>query len=245
MSEEKRAGNRRKHDPPNKMELLKQFRRTPCVPELMVAAAEAQFPPKVKSEDSASCARLMENESLEANAAGCQSVRRGRKPVVTAEKVEMICELLAHGETERAACIRAGIGNTAWNRAKRMDSTLRDRIASARDDWARLRAGQYAAALYQSQSAREASRKALKPRPTKQANWVFWHLVARVPLNFVAIPEKEIVAACESCNLHLETWRRQERAFGLMRKVYAKRSAIRGQQPAQTYQWWNDWPEND
>src|SRR5678815_2829862 len=32
-------------------------------------------------------------------------------------------------------------------------------------------------------------------------------------------------------------WQRQERAFGLMRKIYEKRAAIRGQQPPQAYQW--------
>ena len=52
----------------------------------------------------------------------------------------------------------------------------------------------------------------------------------RVPLHFAAIPEKEILNACNRFNLPLETWRRQERAFGLLRKVYAKRAAIRGQE---------------
>ena len=215
-----------KYDPPDKARLLAQFRRTPSTPELMVAAAEAKFPPKAQSEDDASRARA--TDEINSASAPAQARKRGRKPVVTPERVQMICELLAHGETERGACIRAGIGSTAWSGAKRVDSTLRDRIASARDDWARLRHAQHAAALYESQSAREASRKALKPHPTKQANWMFWHLVARVPLNFVAIPEEEIVAACERCGMHLETWRRQERAFGLMRKVYEKRAAIRG-----------------
>jgi hypothetical protein len=229
-----------KYDPPNKAQLMAQFRRTPSIPELMVAAAEAQFPSKVKHDDGATRATPTENESLETHATGCQSQKRGRKAVVTPGRVKLICDLLARGETERGACIRAGIGSTAWNGAKRVSSALRDRIASARDDWARLRHQQRAAALYESQSAREASRKVLKPRPTKQANWMFWHLVARVPLHFVVIPDEEIVAACEHCNMHLETWRRQERAFGLMRKVYAKRAAIRGQQPPIT-SWESQW----
>ena len=59
-----------------------------------------------------------------------------------------------------------------------------------------------------------------------------WHLTFRVPLNFAAIPEKEIARVCERFNLHIESWGRQERAFGLMHKVYAKRASIRGQQPA-------------
>jgi hypothetical protein len=77
---------------------------------------------------------------------------------------------------------------------------------------------------------RSANRKALKPQPTHQAKLVAWHLTTRVPLNVVAIPEAEIVSACERFNLPLETWRSQERAFGLLQKVYAKRAAIRGQQ---------------
>jgi hypothetical protein len=77
---------------------------------------------------------------------------------------------------------------------------------------------------------RSANRKALKPQPTHQAKLVVWHLTTRVPLNAVAIPEAEIVSACERFNLPFETWRRQDRAFGLLRKVYAKRAAIRGQQ---------------
>jgi hypothetical protein len=60
---------------------------------------------------------------------------------------------------------------------------------------------------------------------------VAWHLTYRVPLNFAAIPEAEIAQACERFNLTLETWARQERAFGLLRKIYAKRAKIRGQQP--------------
>jgi hypothetical protein len=35
-----------------------------------------------------------------------------------------------------------------------------------------------------------------------------------------------------SFNLPLDNWRRQERGFGLLRKAYAKRAAIRGQQQA-------------
>jgi hypothetical protein len=58
-----------------------------------------------------------------------------------------------------------------------------------------------------------------------------WHLTTRVPLNVVAIPEIEIVQACERFNLPLETWRRQESAFGLLKKVYARRAQLRGQQP--------------
>lgn len=59
--------------------------------------------------------------------------------------------------------------------------------------------------------------------------------------------QHEIVAACERVNMHLETWQRQERAFGLMRRVYAKRAALRGRQPTPVVQpfQWNDWTDND
>src|ERR1700681_2870387 len=121
-----------KYDPPDKAQLLAQFRRTPSTVELAVAAAEAQFPSKVKSDDDASRAEPAEESQHHPG-------KRGRKPVVTPERVQTICDLVAHGETERAACIRAGIGSTAWILAKRADPRLRERIALARDDWARRR----------------------------------------------------------------------------------------------------------
>jgi hypothetical protein len=48
---------------------------------------------------------------------------------------------------------------------------------------------------------------------------------------FVELESADIKEACERFNLSLETWTRQERAFGLLRKVYAKRAKIRGEQP--------------
>jgi hypothetical protein len=78
---------------------------------------------------------------------------------------------------------------------------------------------------------RPANRKALKPQPTHQAKLVVWHLTTRVPLNVVAIAETEIASACERFNLPIETWRRQESAFGLLKKVYSRRAQLRGQQP--------------
>jgi len=119
---------------------------------------------------------------------------------------------------------------TAWTTAKGSDASLRALIAEARDEWARLRHAQHAAALYESQSMRAANRKALKPQPTHQAKLVAWHLTYRVPLHFAAIPETEIKEACDRFNLPLETWTRQEHAFDLLRKVYAKRAKIRGEQ---------------
>jgi hypothetical protein len=146
--------------------------------------------------------------------------------------------MLASGESERAGCLRAGISLTAWSAAKRNSAELRE-IASARDDWARLRHAQHAAALHESEVARSSTRQAKKPQPTHQAKLVVWHLTAWVPLNLAAIPDAEIARACEPFNLPIETWRRQEQAFGLMKRVYAKRAAMRGQdlQAPRAYCW--------
>jgi hypothetical protein len=176
---------------------------------------EVQFPVKAKSDNEASRAK----------------VKRGRKPVLTPERVTIIWDLLAKGESERSACLRAGVGQTTWSTAKRADASLRARIAEARDQWAQLRHARYIATLHESQAMRAANRKAIKPQPTYQAKLVAWHLTFRVPLNYAAIPETEIAQACERFNLPLESWTRQERTFGLMRKVYAKRAKIRGDQP--------------
>jgi hypothetical protein len=50
-------------------------------------------------------------------------------------------------------------------------------------------------------------------------------------------------------NLPLDTWRGQERAFGLLKKVYAKRAVIRGKQQPPTVPAWaqssQDWPISD
>jgi hypothetical protein len=191
----------------------------------IVAVIEAQFPSKATADNEASRATLPESTVA--------TRKRGRKPVVTPERINTICELLARGESERSACIRAGIGSTAWGAAKRNSGALRERIARARDQWAKVRHARHAAALYESQATRSATRKALKPQPTHQAKLVVWHLTTRLPLNVVAIPEAEIERACERFNLPLKTWRGQERAFGLLQKVYAKRAAIRGQQQSQ------------
>jgi hypothetical protein len=175
---------------------------------------EVQLPTKAETDNKASRAK----------------VRRGRKPIVTLERVKIICDLLATGESEQSACLRAGVGQTTWSTVKRADASLRARIAQARDQWARLRHARHIATLQESRAMRAANRKAIKPQPTYQAKLVAWHLTFRVTLNYAAIPETEIAQACERFNLPLETWTRQERAFALMRKVYAKRAKIRGEQ---------------
>jgi hypothetical protein len=89
---------------------------------------------------------------------------------------------------------------------------------------------QHAAAVYSSQSTRAANRKALKPQPTRQAKLVAWHLIFRVPLNFFAIPKSDIKPACERFGLSLDTWQQEKDAFGLLKKVCAKRAKLRGEQ---------------
>ena len=156
--------------------------------------------------------------------------RGGRKPVVTPARKTFICELLAKGSTEKAACLRAGIGETAWTDAKKRDADLRAMIAAARDRWADLRHRQYMAARLESQCHRSATRKALPVTPTKSARFVMWRLI-RLPLNIVVIPENEIEAACQPSGIVVDQWHRQDAAFGLMRQVYAKRAKIRGERP--------------
>lgn len=232
------AMKKRKHDPPNKAQLLRDNPGIGSVCELMVE--HASLSAKTPNEGDASRASLSQDaDSLahtRARAVPPYSKKRGRRHAVTPERVQMICAMLADGESERAGCLRAGISETSWTTAKRNDVGLRERIASARDEWAKRRHTRHVAALYESQSARAAGRKALKPQPIRQAKWMVRYLATRVPLHFAAIPEDEITQARERCGLSLETWRRQERAFGLMRKAYEQRAKIRGYQPAATNQ---------
>src|SRR5205809_6274204 len=58
------------------------------------------------------------------------------------------------------------VGSTAWGAAKRNSADLRERIARARDQWAKVRHARHTAALHESQAMRSANRKALKPQPT-------------------------------------------------------------------------------
>ncbi len=88
-----------KYDPPNKEQLLADNPRIETTVELMVAAAEAQFPPKVQPEGDASCAKVAEDSKslphAQAHAMNNPNLKRGRKRVVTLAKVQMICGLIA------------------------------------------------------------------------------------------------------------------------------------------------------
>lgn len=150
--------------------------------------------------------------------------------VATPERLQRVCKLIPEGQTEEAACICCGISNSTWNAAKRSEPDLREQIIAARDERARGQHQHYIAERYERQVARSAGRKAKPPQPTRQAKWVCHYLAVTVPLNLASIPPAEIEEACARCNLSLENWRRQERAFGLLRKIYEKRASLRGQQ---------------
>ena len=47
---------------------------------------------------------------------------------------------------------------------------------------------------------------------------------------FAAIPESDIKQTCERFGMSLDTWQLQKHAFGLLKKVYAKRAKLRGEQ---------------
>ena len=160
--------------------------------------------------------------------------KRGRKSVVTPERIAVVCGLLASGQTETAGCLKAGIGLSAWNAAQRVDAALRGRIACVREERANERYQRHLAALYSSQAMRPARRKALKPRPIHQANLVVWHLTTRVPLECSAVSEADIANACERFDLSLDRRERQNSAFGLLKKVYEKRARIRGERSEAT-----------
>jgi len=62
----------------------------------------------------------------------------GRKPIVTPERVQVICELLANGESETAACRRAGIGlppGARLNELARITSDAHDELGLMRWLW--------------------------------------------------------------------------------------------------------------
>lgn len=228
-----------KYDPPNKAELIAQFRRTPSTAELMIADAERGLSAKEQAGSDASRARsaLLSNSltragaHTQARAMSPQNPKRGRKPVVTAENVEAVCKRIAEGDTEQAALLFVGIGQSTWTDAKRNSNDLQARVRAARGEWAQLRYQRHVAARYESQMARSAGLKVLKPQPIKQASLVVWHLVHRVPLNLAAIPATEITQACERFSLSADRWHRQESAFGLMKQVYDRRRQLRGYNP--------------
>ncbi len=70
-----------KYDPPDKARLIAANPSISSTCELMVATAEAKFPPKAKRNDSASRA----GERCARNPAA--TPKRGRKPIVTPERV--------------------------------------------------------------------------------------------------------------------------------------------------------------
>jgi hypothetical protein len=195
-------------------------------PRPMSGNASAQLSPKVTAKIEPSRAREREKgETASARA------RAGRKRVATPERLQSVCALIAAGQTEEGACRSCGISLTAWSTAKRASAGLREHVALAREERAKARHQQFLFARHESQLSRAAGRKALGPQPTRRAKWIVRYLATQVPLNHAAIPHEAILEACGRVSLTEDDWRRQEQAFGLLRKVYEQRAKIRGQQP--------------
>ena len=164
-----------------------------------------------------------------------QTPKRGRKAVVTPERVQLIfarCWRAAKASerlvSEPELVSRPGM--LLSETAQICASVLHRLVAIGQGfDMRSMRQ----LCMRVRQLDRQRARR-FKPQPTHQAKLVVWYLTTRVPLNLEAIPETEIVQACEWSNFPIETWQRQERTFGLLQKVYAKRAAICGQQQCQT-----------
>lgn len=212
-----------KYDPPEKEEMLKKHPEIRVLGEVFMGPINAILTQKAKEEDGASRVRPEETTTNLQN-----QLKRGRKTVVTQERAAVVCEVISKGGSERAGCLKATIGSTAWNRAKRVQEGLRAKIEAARAAWAKLKYDRHINALYASQAMRSARRKALKPKRTYQAGLVMWYLTSGVPLNYAAIPESEVKAACERFGYTVEQWQRQAAAFGLWQKIYEKRAKMRG-----------------
>ena len=233
-----------KYDPPDKAALLKANPHLTSIVEVAVESALLEMPEKPHRNPDSSRATETENAkspprtqaravSLHKQNKVPKAGKRGRKSAITPQKVDLICDRLKQGETEQLALVFAGVSSSVWYAAKQRDNDLQERVNQAREQWARTKHAKLAATLFESQWARGAERRALRPRPTKQVEMVKWALTYRVPLNVVAFSSTEIEAACQQFNLHVDTWQRQSAAFGLLPKIYRRRALLRGQQPVQ------------
>lgn len=213
-----------KYDPPNKEEILNQYPQIRTIGEIISGKPFNTVLPE-KAKDGEGSSRASEELSSQT------PIKRGRKAIVTPPRIEIVCEVLSKGGSERAACLKAGIGSTAWNHAKKTQEELRVKIVAVREVWAQLKYKRHMHALYESQSMRAATHKAKRPKPTHQAKMVMWYLTTRIPLNVVALTREQEQKACEEFNYFLDQWDRQKTAFGLMKKTYKKRAELRGQNP--------------
>lgn len=220
-----------KYDPPGKERIYKENLSVCYLWQVLTPPPKPQFTPFPNREDDASCARAEETSNFQNQPTNQQSnnqIMKGRKPVVTTERISIISKAISEGDTERLACLKAGIGLTAWNVAKRGNPELRNKIQASKTAWKELEYKRLQIARYETQHFRLAGKKAKRPQPTHQASMVRWHLTFRVPLNYGAIPENEIKAACERFNYTVQQWQAQANAFGLWHKIYSKRAKLRG-----------------
>ena len=215
-----------KYDPPDKERIMRENLNVCYLWQVIDSYQKPQFTPFPSVEDDASREKTEVTSTFQNQQTN--SMKRGRKTVVTNNQILFICKTISEGATEKGACLQAAISVTAWNKAKKRCPEIRSKITEARKKAAELKYKQYQLARYESQIFRLAGKKAKRPQPTHQANLVMWHLIYRVPLNFTAIPQEEIQKACEQFNYTVGQWQRQATVFGLWDKIYAKRAKIRG-----------------
>ncbi len=216
-----------KYDPPNKEEMLKNNPGASTLGDLLRPYREIRKP--LDYEDLAKMENL--NISNQEDDASRARRKKGRKRVLTPEKIRLICKTIEEGATEKASRIKAGVSGAVFYEAKRTDVAFQQVLAEAHQRWTDLRFRRHQAALYASQSMRAAGLKAKRPTPTQQAGLVHWHLTFNVPLYFAAITREQEDEACKRFGYCLDQWDRQKEAFGLMQKIYRKRAKLRGENP--------------
>jgi hypothetical protein len=160
------------------------------------------------------------------------SVRRpGRPTVITPENIERLLALIAQGDKETHACILAKMSYSAWAAFKRNNPQINENIEAAKTVAAVNKYQKKQTTLQESNALRQSNRKAKEPKPTHQASMVKWKLIT-LPLNIVAISDDQIREACRSVNMSYDFFMRQNSVFGIMKKVYERRTEIRGDENA-------------
>lgn len=171
--------------------------------------------------------KILNNEECASHA----KIKRGRKRVLTSEKIRIICDTLGEGASERAARLLGGVCAAVFYAAKRNDPAFRKAVEEARQKWAKVRYLQHRNALEASRWLRAGRRKPKRPEPIVQAKLIVSYLIHRVSLTLASISPKEEQEACTEWNLPFDAWQRQKEAFKLMQKIYKKRAELRGQNP--------------
>src|SRR6266446_185546 len=102
-----------KYDPVGKRDFLRAHPHIEYVGQLMVESAATNYPIMARKGRPASRAKETENSKppprTQARAMDYPNLKRGRTPVVTPAKVDLVCARLAEGESETAGCRLAGI----------------------------------------------------------------------------------------------------------------------------------------